>query len=243
MRRELLRAVVVMLLLGMAACEDTTDTPTTAGTLTPCEDTRRIDEAWGDHVLEGDDTTVWVVGDSWTMGWPLEDPTDSWVSTFAEVTGFTVHVDGWSASGYTVSGLCEEDTRFPRRVGRAAAEEPDLIVVQGGLNDVGRRKEELADAVDAVVDAAGEIPVVLLGPGAAPALPPEGIRDVDEVLGEAAGGSVRHVSALDWELDYFPDGAHPSPEGARRLGELAAEEIGPDSVADGPVARPALPWR
>jgi lysophospholipase L1-like esterase len=232
MRRGQLVAVGALLLLGATACQDTSETPTAEATLTPCEDTRRVDALWGDHVLEGDDTTVWVVGDSWTIGWPLEDPTDAWVSTFAELTGYTVRVDGWSASGYTVSGLCEEeDTTFPTRVRRAAAEEPDLIVVQGGLNDVGVREGELADAVDAVLEAAGEIPVVLLGPGTAPALPPDGIRAVDEVLADAAGDTARHVSALEWELDYLPDGAHPSLEGAQELGELAAKEIGPDSAS------------
>ena len=116
----------------------------------------------------------------------------------------------------------------------------DMLVVQGGINDIaqGRPVEDAADQLRAMVRRGKELGlrVVLVDllpwnngwPGAEPQ-----IRRLNELIAEIAGDE--SVSLLPFHdtledpghpgrmrAEWTPDGDHPSVEGYRKLGEVAA---------------------
>jgi lysophospholipase L1-like esterase len=115
----------------------------------------------------------------------------------------------------------------------------DVIVVQGGINDVvqGRAVELAAADLQAMVRRAKELAEVVLlpdvlpwnkgWPGAEP-----GIRELNALIRQLAAAEgvpllPFHETLEDPERpgrmkeEWTPDGNHPSVEGHRRLGELA----------------------
>ena len=120
-----------------------------------------------------------------------------------------------------------------------AAEGADVIVVQGGINDIvqGRSIELAAADLRAMVRSSKELaPVVLLAnvlpwnngwPGAE-----RKIRSLNALIAELGASEAVPVLPFHETLedtqapgrmrsDWTPDGNHPSVEGHRRLGELA----------------------
>src|SRR6185503_10890633 len=115
----------------------------------------------------------------------------------------------------------------------------DVIVVQGGINDVvqGRSIELAAHDLQAMVRRAKELAEVVLlpnvlpwnngWPGAEPKI--RALNDLIARLAEAEDVSLLpfHETLEDPErpgrmkAEWTPDGNHPSVEGHRRLGELA----------------------
>jgi lysophospholipase L1-like esterase len=187
---------------------------------------------------------VVAVGDSITAGnpgWdpdpdrrPHEDPGDDETSQYLY----------WAARAnpgmrFRNHGVGGERTDEIRARLEPAAAGADVIVVQGGINDIVQgRAVGLASAdLEAMVRRAKELaPVVLLpdvlpwnngGPGAEPA-----IRHLNGSIARLA--EAEQVTLLPFhetledperpgrmKEEWTPDGNHPSVEGHRRLGELA----------------------
>lgn len=84
-------------------------------------------------VVTGSGTPVLVVGDSWSAGLGLADPSASWP---ARLDG-RVHVAGFSGSGFSARASGCGDVSFAARAPQALAGLPagTLVVVEGGLND------------------------------------------------------------------------------------------------------------
>ena len=184
------------------------------------------------------------LGDSITAGNPgwdpdparreLEDPGDDETSQYLY----------WAARAnpgmrFLNHGVGGERTDEIRHRLESAVADADVIVVQGGINDIvqGRSIDLAAADILAMVRRSKEIaPTVLLAdvlpwnngwPGAEPT-----IRALNELIREI--GSTEAVSVLpfhdtleDPELpgrmkpEWTPDGNHPSVAGHRRLGEVA----------------------
>lgn len=190
------------------------------------------------------DFLVVGVGDSITAGNPgwdpdperrrLEDPGDDETSQYLY----------WAARlnpgmRFVNHGVGGERTDEIRSRLEQAAQGADVIVVQGGINDVvqGRSVPLAAEDLRAMVRRSQQLaPVVLL----ADVLPwnngwPEAepkIRELNaliEEIGASEGVPVLpfHATLEDAEApgrmraEWTPDGNHPSVEGHRRLGELA----------------------
>jgi lysophospholipase L1-like esterase len=190
------------------------------------------------------DFLVVAVGDSITAGNPgwdpdperraLEDPGDDETSQYLYWAARAR--PGMRFRNHGVGGERTDEIRA--RLGPAAVG-ADVIVVQGGINDIvqGRAVELAAADLDAMVRRAKELaPAVLLPnvlpwnngwPDAEPA-----IRALNTLIEEIAARERVELLPFHETLEdpsapgrmkpeWTPDGNHPSVEGHRRLGELA----------------------
>jgi lysophospholipase L1-like esterase len=190
------------------------------------------------------DFLVVGLGDSITAGNPgwdpdperreLEDPGDDETSQYLHWASLAN--PGMRFRNHGVGGERTDEIRSRLE---EAAEGADVIVVQGGINDVvqGRSIELAAEDLHAMVRRAKELaPVVLLAdvlpwnngwPDAEPK-----IRDLNVLVAEVGaseGATVLpfHETLEDpqapgrMKAEWTADGNHPSVEGHRRLGELA----------------------
>jgi len=190
------------------------------------------------------DFLVVGLGDSITAGnpgWdpdpgrrPFEDPGDDETSQYLY----------WAeranpGMGFRNHGVGGERTDEIRARLESAVDGADVIVVQGGINDIvqGRSIELAAEDLGAMVRRSKERAEVVLLPNVLPwnngwpdAEPK--IRELNALiasLAEAEGVPLLpfHETLEDPELpgrmkaEWTPDGNHPSVEGHRRLGELA----------------------
>lgn len=93
--------------------------------------------------------TVLVFGDSWTYGSAASDPSLGYAYVVGELAGWKTIVDGVGGSGYLKPGIDGAD--FGTRIAALdPALDPDLVIVQGSIND----RREGADGYRAAVDAA-----------------------------------------------------------------------------------------
>ena len=184
------------------------------------------------------------LGDSITAGnpgWdpdparrPFEDPGDDETSQYLY----------WAAAAnpgmrFSNHGVGGERTDEIRARLESAVSGADVIVVQGGINDVvqGRSIELAAHDLQAMVRRAKELAEVVLLPNVLPwnngwpGAEPK-IRALNDLIARLA--EAEDVSLLPFyetledpdrpgrmKAEWTPDGNHPSVEGHRRLGELA----------------------
>jgi lysophospholipase L1-like esterase len=179
---------------------------------------------------------VATLGDSITEGSPLlhrsdgGDPRSSWQYWAAQAD---------SSLDFRVSGVYGERTDQIAERLEGCARGADVLIVQGGINDIaqGRSVVEAADDLRAMLRRGKELVPrviavdVLPWNNGYPRAEPE-IRQLNELIRElAAAESVAvlpfHDTLEDPERpgrmrpDWTDDGDHPSIEGYRRLGELA----------------------
>jgi acyl-CoA thioesterase-1 len=152
------------------------------------------------------------------MGTGLADAYDSWPSALPG----RVVVDGFAGSGFTRAASRCPGVAFELRLERALATDPDLVVVQGGLNDFDVPVGEVAAAARSLVARLDGQPAVLVGPPSAPRRA-AGAARVDRVLREAAAeGGVTYVSTLAWDLEYLQDRLHLTRSSHRGFGAAVA---------------------
>lgn len=194
---------------------------------------------------------VVAVGDSITAGNPgwdpdperraLEDPGNDETSQYLYWAA-RAH-PGMRFENHGVGGERTDEIRARLEPAAAGAE---VIVVQGGINDIvqGRSVEHAAEDLDAMVRRAKELaPTVLLPnvlpwnngwPDAEPKISTlnaliEQIAAREEVELLAFHATLEDPSAPGrMKPEWTPDGNHPSVEGHRRLGELAFRLPGRD---------------
>jgi lysophospholipase L1-like esterase len=200
------------------------------------------------------DARVLVFGDSWTYGSAATDPTRGYAYVLGELTGWQSVVDGVRGSGYLKPGI--DGPSFGERIAALdPALDPDLVIVQGSINDRLLAPDGYHSAVDAAWDALERMyptaSIVVLGP--APHLLPidSGTAWIDDALETAAAErGWWYISPLDegWitEINY-PDVIdtgigrnHPSTEGHAYLAERLAQALGErtavtDAAADPPI--------
>lgn len=177
-----------------------------------------------------------MIGDSWSVGLGLEEPTEAWPS---RLDG-RVHVAGFSGSGFSaLASDCGRayafDARAPRALARVEAAPSatvplSLVVVQGGLNDFDRTNAEIREGfarlMAAVAAARSVADVVVVGPAAAPARAPY-VERIDAVLARLSHRyGVHYLSTRDLELAYLDDSLHLTPEGHVAFGDAVRERIG-----------------
>lgn len=186
-----------------------------------------------------DDPLVLIFGDSWTYGSAASVPTLGYAYVVADVAGWTTVVDGVRGSGYLKPGLDGPD--FGTRIAALdPALDPDLIIVQGSINDRREPAERYRAAVDAAWDAlAARYPlaqIVILGP-APQVLPVESATTrIDRDLTDAAAArGWWYISPIhdDWitpenyatMIDTGIGRDHPSTAGHRYLAERLAAAV------------------
>ncbi|GAA2893478.1 SGNH/GDSL hydrolase family protein [Microbacterium esteraromaticum] len=205
-----------------------------------------------------EDPEVLIFGDSWTYGSAATVPTNGYAHRLAGLIDGDTVVRGVRGSGYQKPGIDGPD--FLTRV--AALEkwiDPDLIILQGSIND--RRSDAAAypAAVNAVWDAVvakyPETPVVILGPAPHELPVAASTARIDRDLGSlAASRGWWYISPVqeNWITDanylqLIDVGAgrkHPTDAGHAYLADKVAGALerfstAPVTAADGAKPKPA----
>ena len=216
--RRLLGAVAVAVLLAAFVAFQV---PDRAGAgATRCQQ-HRIDARERAGVVTGEGDRVLVIGDSWSVGLGQRDLSSSWP---ARLPG-EVHVSGFSGSGFSARASGCGRVSFHDRAAAALTVRPDLVVVEGGLNDVDQPRAAIERGFrDLMGDLAGQR-VVVLGPAAAPRRAAY-VPRVDDLLASlSAEYGVPYVPTDDLDLAYLPDSLHLTAGGHREFGDAVAERL------------------
>ncbi len=140
-----------------------------------------------------------VVGASYTQGLGAAHPSDGYAYQLGRELGWTTEVDGVAGTGFVNPGPRHQGT-FAQRLARVhPAAPPDVVLLQGGRNDVAAPVPVLTRAVEQTLDICHErfagARLALLGPipGRLPVDPAQ--RRVAAVLRSVA--SAQHVLFID----------------------------------------------
>ncbi|MDN3494567.1 SGNH/GDSL hydrolase family protein [Planococcus sp. APC 4015] len=199
---------------------------------------------------------VLVFGDSWVYGSAAIEPTLGFAYVAGEALGWDTVVDGVRGSGYLKPGL--DGAAYGERIAALDPSlDPDLVVVEGSINDRLLYPDGYRDAVTAAWDAlASTYPdarIVILGP--APQVLPvqKATARIDADLARMAGErgwwyispiAEEWISAGNYStvIDSGEIGRnHPSTEGHAYLAERFADAVERlsgenDIVADAPIS-------
>jgi lysophospholipase L1-like esterase len=194
-----------------------------------------------------EDPTVLVFGDSWTYGSAASDPTKGYAYVLADLLEGTTIVNGVRGSGYLKPGL--DGPAFGERIAALDPSiEPDLIVIQGSINDREQGEAGYRDAVNAAWNAMSttypDAQIVVLGPAPHELPAAAGTVRIDRDLSAlAAARGWWYISPLteDWitpenyldVIDVEIGRRHPSTEGHRYLAEKLAAAL--TDLRDAPV--------
>ncbi|MFK4760596.1 SGNH/GDSL hydrolase family protein [Microbacterium sp. ZW T5_45] len=183
--------------------------------------------------------TVLVFGDSWTYGSAANVPTEGYAYVLADLLDGTTIVNGVRGSGYLKPGL--DGPAFGERI--AALDptlSPDLVILQGSINDREQGEAGYRDAVNAAWDRmAATFPdaqILILGPAPHELPAAAGTVRIDHDLAQLAGArGWWYISPLaeDWitEANYLDvidvevGRRHPSTAGHRYLAERLAADL------------------
>lgn len=196
------------------------------------------------------DPSLLIFGDSWTYGLAASRPDGGYAYLTGELLGWDTTVDGENGSGYLRTGQ-HGGTYGPRAAQLDPVLDPDIVVVQGSIND---RRQDLSRFRSAVDEAWNtftrhypDADIVVLGP-APHALPVEpGILRVEEMLRAAAADHhLPYISPLadewittanyDAVIDTSPEGnAHPSDAGHAYLAERLVDALGELTIHEEPL--------
>lgn len=171
---------------------------------------------------------VVVIGDSYSvgLGLGLDRPGESWPSRLPG----QVHVAGLSGSGFSAEASACGRVSYADRASAALASGADLVVIQGGLNDGDRTDAEIEAGFERFVSAlevagAGGVPVLVVGPAAAPSRLAQ-VPRVDALLAElAARHHAPYLSVAGLDLPYLPGRLHLTAFGHRALGDVVAARL------------------
>ena len=191
----------------------------------------RIDARDRAGIVTGEGEPVLVIGDSWSVGLGQDDLGRSWA---AELPG-EVHVRGFSGSGFSAAASGCGRVSFHDRAPTALGVRPELVVVEGGLNDFDQPGAAIERGFRALMADLAGLRVVVIGPADAPARS-GAVPRIDaqlELLSDRYG--VPYVRTSDLHLDYLDDRLHLTDDGHREFGEAVAARI-----AEVTPARPAV---
>jgi len=183
--------------------------------------------------------SVLVFGDSWTYGSAASDPTLGYAYLLSDLLDGDTTVDGVRGSGYLKPGV--DGPTFGERIASLdPALDPDLVLIQGSINDrasgVAGYREAVTAAWDALAAMYPDATIVVLGP--APHQLPVGdaTARIDHDLAALAGGrGWWYISPVqeEWinDQNYFDvidvdlGNRHPSTDGHRYLAEKVAAAL------------------
>lgn len=219
-RRELGVAAVLVLLLATVLTIQVAERARGAG-VPRCErfaaasvERARADAGTGPRVI--------VIGDSYSVGLGLSDPANGWPSRLDGA----VHVAGFSGSGFSRgAGHCP-GVSYAERAGKALRGGADLVVVEGGLNDVGQSSAEITAGFQRLMRELDGQRVVVVGPALAPSRA-GGVPRVDRLLADLTSRrGIPYVRTSGLALPYLGDELHLTAAGHRAFGDAVARAIG-----------------
>ena len=183
---------------------------------------------------------ILVLGDSWTYGSAASTPTLGYAYLLGPLMDGESSVNGSRGSGYLVPGI--DGGTFPERIAELdASAAPDLIVVQGSINDrkvpLDGYDEAVRTAWDSLAATYPEAQIVILGPAPQILLVEAATAEIDERLSRAAAArgwayvspvAERWITPENYGriIDSGPIGRHhPTTEGHAYLGERLATAL------------------
>lgn len=166
---------------------------------------------------------VLVIGDSYSLGAGLGAPSEAWPS---QLPG-RVFVHGFGGTGFSrTAGRCRSEA-FDQRAPQALAVRPDLVLVEGGLNDFDQPLARIEAGYRHLLAELAGRRVVLVGPARAPARA-TGAERVDAILRrETARTGTPYVSMLRYAFSYLPDGVHLTAGSQELFGAIVADHLPP----------------
>ena len=180
-------------------------------------------------------TRVAVVGDSISAGSPLWDP-DPAVRAIIDTLDERSQWQWWAAQTepslefHSSAVYGERTDQIARRLDLVLGG-ADILVVQGGINDIAQQRpvEEAARNLEEMVERGREAGLAVVVPDVLPwpagdARAAGEISRLNELIHAIGGVTVLrfHDSLANVDFEWSDDGDHPSVEGYRLLGEIAA---------------------
>jgi lysophospholipase L1-like esterase len=171
--------------------------------------------------------SVTFIGDSWTEGFGATALRGYAVLT-AEQLGWNYEVLGVGGSGYSVPG---RGSTFGERVDHAVAGDPDVIVVQGSLNERTSTPQALTAAADETLtrlraEADPHTRILVVAASYTPGTPNATIDWINRAIrGAAARAGLQFVdpAAQDWtdphDAAIWSDGNHPDDAGYQLIAD------------------------
>ena len=180
---------------------------------------------------------VFVLGDSVSAESP-DSKGPEWPQLVGDALRWKVFTDAVNDSGYVSSGA---DKPFPRRVSAVVEHSPDVVVVAGGIGDIGvHPTQRIVDAADKVVARLQkELPkstVVLVSPfsnGEPGPLTAKASAGLEKV---AKAHDVPYVDATRWLMPakglFAADGVHLTDQGQEELAKQMEQALTELGIAD-----------
>jgi lysophospholipase L1-like esterase len=175
-----------------------------------------------------------VLGDSYTA--PSEASSGpEWPRLLADSLAWEVHTDAVDGSGYMNPGA---GGAFGARLDAVLEPSPDVIVVAGGVADLGghlvpRIAEEAAALVERLVEQSPESEIVLVSPFSNGPPGPLTTRLSNRLSKIARDNDVTYVDATGWLASggdlFAPDDVHPTDQGQQQIAtqmEAALKQCG-----------------
>ncbi|WP_156760130.1 SGNH/GDSL hydrolase family protein [Microbacterium karelineae] len=186
------------------------------------------------------DPSLLVFGDSWTVGLASSTPTGGYAYLTGELLGWDTTVDGENGSGYLRPG--EFGGLYGSRVVQLDPDlDPEIVVVQGSINDRGENLDRLSGAAQSVWRALEALypdaELVVLGPAPSTIPVADTVGRIDRVLSRLAEREgVTYISPVQDEwitsanyddvIDTSSSGHnHPSDDGHAFLAEALADHL------------------
>lgn len=175
---------------------------------------------------------VALFGDSYSEGTGADNPAaDGYAARLAKDTGWDIRTTSLSGGGYRNPGV-DKSGPYTRKVEAAdlPAINPDLIVLQGGLNDLGYGTEVLNGsraAISAAQAAAPGVPIVVVGLLWGQGDLTESARRPYDAIQQTASASngVYFVDTADLRFPLTSDNTHPTTEGHALIADRVEEGL------------------
>jgi acyl-CoA thioesterase-1 len=169
----------------------------------------------------GKGSNVVVIGDSYSVGLGLDKPATAWPDRLPG----RVHVFGFSGSGFSRYASKCGPVAYYERAAAAMSSNPALVVVEGGLNDVGQSSRAIRYGFRQLLKVVGKHRVLVVGPAPAP-LREHGAVRVDRLLSKLARQSgTQYLSMIHDRFTYLDDDLHLTEKGHREFGSLVAAAL------------------
>jgi acyl-CoA thioesterase-1 len=183
-----------------------------------------LDSRTHQRLLTGTGTgrKVVVIGDSYSTGIGLHSDQLAWTS---QVPG-RVRVFGFGGSGFSRTASGCRSVAYDQRAPAALRTKPDLVVIEGGLNDFDQPVSRIKAGYRRLLAEVGNRPAVVIGPAHAPDRAARAVR-VDTLLrAEAKRSGTPYVSMIKYRFSYLHDGIHLTANGHRKYGAIVAAALG-----------------
>lgn len=162
-----------------------------------------------------------MIGDSYSAGLGLSAPAESWPSRLSG----RIYVAGFSGSGFSGDASPCQNSSFADRARAALSPDVDLVVVEGGLNDVDQSPASITAGFERLMRELSGHRVVLVGPPSATSRAVSVAR-VDVLLASLAQEyGVGYIQTSGLELPYLADQLHLTPSGHATFGDFVAARI------------------